>query len=210
MRSCLTLAGAALALAACGDIGAPLRTDHYEWRVTSSTDTTAFTWPRDSLPVRVWVKDTLNFPQHAADAIAAWEATFLYREWRAELTDDSASAHVIVMNGYPPAGGVLLARITECEALTAFDLDFANKALQLPIEIYLQNRFEPNREDTQRCFGIAMKHEIGHAMGILRHSPDPNDIMYFNPTAEVLTPRDRSTAEVMYHAPSNVVIIPGD
>ena len=90
----------------CGDIGAPLRSDLYEYRVTSPGDTTAFTWPRDSMPIRIWSEDTFDFPMHLANAMAAWNDVFLYREFQAVPTDDSLTAHVILRAGLLPPGGV--------------------------------------------------------------------------------------------------------
>ena len=47
-------------------------------------------------------------------------------------------------------------------------------------------------------------HEMGHALGIAGHSPDPGDIMF--PAIQflrkpVLSPRDRNTLQLLYAAP---------
>ena len=199
----------ALGIIGCGDIGAPLRSDLYEYRVTSPGDTTAFTWPQDSMPIRIWSEDTFDFPTHLANAIAAWNDVFLYREFQAVRTDDSLTAHVILRAGLlPPGGGTALGSLAECEGVTDMDLDFDNKTLTLPMHVFVNPRFSPELDATRHCFGVAILHEMGHVIGMLRHSPRNTDIMFASPEVDVLSVRDRNTAEVMYHAPSNVVIIP--
>ena len=209
-RPLVRLAGAASALlafsaAGCGDIGAPLRTEIYEWRLTSGPDTLSFHWPRASLPVRFFVEDTLDLATHTEVAIAAWKDAFLYREFDGTLVTDSAQADVIVRAGFPPpGGGILVGRAPECEALTDLELEFDSRTLHLPVHIYIVPRFNPSLPATQACFSLVMTHEVGHAIGIFRHSLDPADIMFFNPTVSVPSERDRQTAEVVYHAPVTV------
>lgn len=207
----------ALSVIGCGDIGAPTRADYYNpFLVLTPGDTTSFHWPQDSLPVRIWVQDTLNLPEHLEAALAEWNAVFLYHEFRATTTDDSVTAHVIVRGGFPDAeGGILLATAPECEGSTDMLLDSDNRTLTLPMRVYLNGRFSPDLATTQRCFGLVMKHELGHVLGILTHSQCQgadnrchNDIMFGDPTVEALSARDRNAAEVLYHSPSNVVLIP--
>lgn len=205
----LTLVCLAALTLGCGDIGAPLRSDLYEYRVTEPGDTTAFTWPQDSMPIRIWSEDTFDFPTHLANAMAAWNDVFLYREFQAVPADDSLTAHVILRAGVlPPGDGTLLGRLAECEGVTEMDLDFDNKTLSLPMHVFVNPRFDPSLDATRRCFGVAITHELGHVIGMLRHSPRNTDIMFASPVVSELSDRDRNTAEVMYHAPSNVILLP--
>lgn len=198
-------------LGGCGEIGSPLRADIYEWRAVRGPDTLNFHWDRGSLPVRFWAQDIHEFPMHTDSAIVAWEDAFLYREFDGTMVSDSAEADVIITFGFPPgAGGVITGTVTECEALTQLDLDFEQKTLTLPIHIYVVNRFDPTLPETRNCFGLVMIHEVGHAIGIFRHSEDPDDIMYFNPTTRYPTLRDRQTAEVLYQVPVNVTALRGE
>ncbi|HEX6644459.1 MAG TPA: hypothetical protein VF037_07270 [Gemmatimonadales bacterium] len=210
-RPCLAAIAALTALAACGEIGAPTRADIYEWRIISTPDTFAFHWPREQLPVRIWVQDIHDLPMHTQNAIDGWKSGFLYREWDAVLVDDSLDADVLVLSKFPNGPTILLGRVDACEGYTDLDLDTETKVLTLPIRIYAVPRYDPDLEETKACFGIVMYHEIGHAMGIFRHSLDPDDIMYFNPTTASPTRRDFQTAEVLYHAPATVTTAhPGD
>jgi hypothetical protein len=159
--------------------------------------------------MRIWVQDIYDLPAHTQAAIDGWKAGFLYREWDAELVSDSATADVIVLSDFPLAPTILLARVTECEGYTDLALDTETRVLTLPIRIYVVPRFDPDLPATRACFGIVMYHEIGHALGIFRHSPDPDDIMYFNPTTATPTQRDFQTAEVLYHARTTVTTTRG-
>ncbi|HEU4827784.1 MAG TPA: hypothetical protein VFT04_01180 [Gemmatimonadales bacterium] len=206
----LALAPFAWALLSCGEIGAPTRADIYEWRIIQTPDTFAFHWPRESLPVRIWVQDIYELPQHTQAAIDGWKSGFLYREWDAELVSDSSTADVIVLSDFPLGPTILLASVAECEGYTDLALDTETGVLTLPIRIYAVPRFDPDLPATRACFGIVMYHEIGHALGIFRHSPDPADIMYFNPTSATPTQRDFQTAEVLYHARTTVTTTHGD
>jgi predicted Zn-dependent protease len=48
-------------------------------------------------------------------------------------------------------------------------------------------------------------HELGHALGLLQHSPSSFDIMNQNPTVTFPSSRDRNTVEILYHSPATVV-----
>jgi hypothetical protein len=49
----------------------------------------------------------------------------------------------------------------------------------------------------------AVLHELMHALGVVVHSPDPNDIMYYKETPVTqLSPRDLSTLRRLYASPS--------
>ena len=198
------------ALGACGEIGAPTRSDIYEWRIISTPDTLAFHWPQEALPVRIWVQDIYDLPMHTQNAIDGWKSGFLYREWDAVLVSDSLEADVLVLSKFPNGPTILLGTVQECEGYTDLALDTDTKVLTLPIRIYAVPRYDPDLEATKACFGIVMYHEIGHALGIFRHSPDPADIMYFNPTATTPTQRDFQTAEVLYHARTTVTATHAD
>ena len=51
-------------------------------------------------------------------------------------------------------------------------------------------------------------HEMGHALGLGGHSPDPGDIMYKSTsTARELTPRDRETLRRLYARPNGKSLI---
>lgn len=201
-------------LGACSDIGSPSRNDVYEWGSVQGSDTLNFHWPPSFLPVRIWAEDQFSLPLYADSSIAAWKRTFLYHEWDAVRVPDSTTADVIVRYGPPPAGDDILldrvaldapleSRAADCQATTLPHVDNARQ-VHLPMHVYISARFAPELPATQACLALTLTHEIGHTLGIFRHSPHPEDLMYANPTVPGPSERDRNTAEVLYHTPANV------
>ncbi len=200
--------GTGLALLSCADIAAPTRDNAYEWRRLMSTasgvDTLSFHWPRSSLPVRIWAQDSLNLPAHVEHAIGEWEAAFLYREFSAVTVTDSSTADVIVQTGLAPGGGFSITRLEsllapECQGATDIELTANGQEIVRPIRVYVDPRFAPTAPGVDTCMALTTTHELGHSLGIFAHSQDPGDIMYVDPIVSILSPRDRSTAELAYH-----------
>jgi hypothetical protein len=208
----LAIGFAALTALACGDIAAPVRDDLYEWRLEAPSipgpglDTLSFHWDKDDLPVRVWVEETGNLPAHMARAIEVWEAAFLYREFQATLVSDSATADVIVLGGAPTTPKLQSRRLhsamaPECAGATDLDVDVANTELRLPIRLFIDPRSLPDDPGIESCLALTSIHEMGHAIGIFAHAPDPDDIMFADPQVDLPSSRDRRTAEAVYHTP---------
>ena len=200
-----------LALAtSCGDSAAPLRADSYEWRLfeptaEGGTDTLAFAWPGSSLPLRIWAQDTLGLPDHAAAAIQTWQAQFLYGEFRGEMVSDSLDADVIVVAGQAPAKIRLLRSMArECEGATDVPLDPVTLILTPPFHVFIDLRFAEGTPGVETCLNLTTAHELGHALGIFQHSPDPDDLMYSDPIVTAPSARDRNTAERAYHTPTTI------
>jgi predicted Zn-dependent protease len=200
-----------LALAtSCGDSSAPLRADSYEWRLFEpatggGTDTLAFAWPNASQPLKIWAQDTLDLPAHTTSAIQTWEAQFLYGEFRGQLVTDSLDADVIVVAGQAPADGpVLPSMARECQGATDISVDAVTFVLHPPMHIYIELRFAEGTPGVDACLGVTTAHELGHALGIFQHSPDPDDLMYSDPIVTAPSARDRNTAERAYHTPTTI------
>src|SRR4051794_9326790 len=186
------LAGVVTALS-CSDIASPSRADRYEWRCTASTpcagvagsDTLAFHWPQSRLPVKIWVQDTLDLPAHVQAGVARWEAAFLYNEFSAIIVPDSSIADVVVRIGFPTKGGFSVVRLAssapECGGGTDFELPSGSTELRPPIRVFIFLRFGPGAPGVSECLALTATHELGHAIGIFAHSPDPGDIMFGDP-----------------------------
>lgn len=208
------IAMAALAWA-CGDIASPRRDDFYEWRLEAPSpsgggvDSISFHWPADRLPVRIWVERTDPLPADVARAITAWRDQFLYREWDATVVSDSATADVVVTSGVPPGPQLSVTRLEssmapQCAGATDVEVSDDHTQLRLPIRIYINAQSGPGTPGLDACLALTVVHEVGHSLGIFRHSSNPADLMYFDPSVELPSERDRTTAEVLYHLPSTL------
>jgi predicted Zn-dependent protease len=201
---------------ACDDIASPLRSDLYEWRLfqpsATGTDTISFHWPQDRLPVRVWVEDAIDLPADVSQAITTWRGQFLYHEYDAVIVPDSTRADVIVRSGPPPGPKLSIMRLhsalaPQCSGATDVDVSDDHRDLRLPIRIYIDPKSIPDAPGVPECVALTTTHELGHSLGIFRHSPTPTDLMYADPTVSQPTERDRNTAEVLYHVPSTLRIV---
>jgi predicted Zn-dependent protease len=205
----------AVAGISCADIASPLRSEAYDWRriePTSPTtaDTLSFHWPRSRLPVRIWTENTLDLPQHVQNGIAQWKSAFLYGEFDAVSVADSSSADIIIGTGIALPNELSTIRVAgqapECEGATEFELPPGSRELQAPVRIFINPRFDPAAPGVAECLALTTTHELGHAIGIFAHSPDPGDIMYADPAVSLLSERDRQTAELAYHVAPNLTV----
>jgi hypothetical protein len=208
------LAGAAGGLS-CAEIASPSRSDVYEWRFIAATgpgssDTLSFHWPRSSLPVRIWTEDAFGLPGHITDGIERWKAAFLYQEFDAIQVSDSNTADIIV-RAESPAKMVASERLKrgsapECEGGTDIVPPPGVSEIQYPVRVFLLPRFEPGSPGVTECLALTATHELGHALGILGHSPEDTDIMAVDPVVSALSSRDRATIERAYHDPPNLAV----
>jgi predicted Zn-dependent protease len=210
-----TAAALVVAAAACSDIATPIRNDFYEWRLVVpkvsgvGEDSLTFHWPHSRIPVRIWVEDAASLPQNIPGAIAAWRAAFLYGEFDATVVSDSNAADVIVRTGSAPAVQFARARLhsalaAECAGTTDLDISDDHTQLRLPVRVYIDPRSEPNAPGLPACLALTTTHELGHALGIWRHSGVATDLMFADPAVDAPSDRDLATAEVIYHVPANV------
>jgi hypothetical protein len=214
----LGVSGLFAALLGCSDISAPLRDDLYEWRlfvpaaVGSGTDTLSFHWPRSALPVRVWVEDTQGLPAEFDRAITVWQSQFLYREFEAQRVSDSTGADVIVRGSASPNAQVSPMQLSsalrpECSGATDLDISDDHTELRTPVRIFIIPLASPDDPGLGECLALTSIHELGHAVGIFRHSPNPTDIMFADPVVPLPSTLDRGTAEVLSHVPSTLRLV---
>ena len=200
----------------CADIASPSRADVYEWRRIVATgpgtaDTLSFHWPRSRLPVKIWTQDTLDLRSHVQSGVDRWKSAFLYQEFDAVSVSDSNVADVIVSLGFAVKGGFSVVRLRsslapECEGGTDFELPEGSREIQVPVRVFVRNRFDPSSPGVAECLALTATHELGHAIGIFAHSPVDTDIMFIDPTVAALSPRDRATAERAYHLAPNLTV----
>jgi hypothetical protein len=158
------------------------------------------------MPVRVYAEPTGELPQNVADGLSLWTGAFRCGEVSSRVVTDSGAADIIVRN--PPdlpeptdRAAVLAAdSVGACNGVTTGDTVRVSGRLRIdgPIRSYVS----PLSSDSTAlagCYRIVTAHELGHALGLLAHSPDTADLMNNRPRRRFLTPRDRLTIQVLYH-----------
>jgi predicted Zn-dependent protease len=213
----MTLAGlAALSTAiACSDIVSPNRVQRYDWRLivqydsaaSTFVDTLSFHWPRSRLPVKIWVENADNLPEHIRGGINVWKNAFLYSEWDGTIVSDSNAADVIVRAIQPPPNlrATRMNGMAEsCEGATDVETGATRFELAVPIRSYVFVAV-PGAPDLEDCLARVATHELGHTIGLFQHSTDSLDLMYTFPSRLFLTDRDLGTAYNAYHFKADMV-----
>jgi predicted Zn-dependent protease len=199
----------ALAVAGC-EPAAPIRDCAgctYDF-ADSIPDALVFHWPASALPVRFYADPRGAMPTLVSLGVAEWEAQFLYGEFRGVLVADSSQADVIVQWGstvppdVPPDAGP---PVSACNGQTVYPSWAAGSAPGRAVHITLTALAGPTDAQVAACLRRVATHELGHSLGLLKHSPSPLDIMYQNPMATSPSSRDRNTVELLYHSNSTAV-----
>jgi hypothetical protein len=198
-----------LAVAAC-EPAAPVRDCLgcvYDFADTVPPDTVlVFHWPASRLPVRFYADPRGAMPALVWLGIGTWEGQFLYGEFTGIQVADSTHADVIVSwqggvpADVPPDTGP---PVDACGGSTT------NPASAFPLDstVLHVGLFVKGGTDAQvaACLGRVVVHELGHALGLLKHSPYADDIMNEVPAVTAPSLEDRRTIEVLYHTPATVI-----
>jgi hypothetical protein len=186
-------------LAACADPTIPDRQNRYAFDDGFGE---VFRWPSSHLPVRIYADERGPMRALVSQSIAAWEAQFLYGEWRGQLVSDSNTADVVIRWGgavppdVPPSPGM---PVNACNGLTQIVIDSASNAVERPIRVTASELGSFSPETVIACYVRVLAHELGHTLGLLQHSSDVFDLMAAQPAVPGPSLRDRLTAEVLYH-----------
>jgi predicted Zn-dependent protease len=206
-RPLVTWLLAAAVVSGCA-VTAPDRTGAYEFR--SQPGDLVFHWPGAALPVTYHAQAVGSLPEYVDRAVALWQAQFLYGEFHGVRVADTAGAVVRVEleGGAPPAAALTdVPVVPACEGRTNIPADDENR-LTGPIVINLRWFGTYSAEDVANCLAAITAHEIGHSLGLLRHSDDPGDLMYGAPFGfpEVGQPsaRDRAAVQELYHTEPDI------
>jgi hypothetical protein len=206
-RSLPVLAGLLL-LAACDPVGSPIREDPYDFRLAPMEP--VFHWPSIDEPVRFWAQSGGGLSDYVAAGILSWERQFLYREFLGALVTDSLVADILVRWNREPAleapqtddppvqvcSGAT--SIPPVDTLTTGEFRYTGR-----IEIRM-TWFAAEPSDIANCLARVTAHELGHALGIFSHSPDPNDLMAVPVVVREPSGSDRATIQTLYHIPSDI------
>jgi tetratricopeptide (TPR) repeat protein len=180
--------------------------DNYFTEITAAD---AARWDADIMPIRVYIEPALKLSQWKPEydsilkkAFESWSAasknlvsfTFVNNaadaqikcRWTSKTDDLSGSLEQ----------GVTRSKFQE------------NKLLKVDITILMCLPNQPKIPVSKEIISKTCLHEIGHALGISGHSPNPRDIMYFKEEDDGkvlgLSQRDRKTVQLLYTQPLNV------
>jgi hypothetical protein len=223
----LAVGSGLLAVGSCNEIAGPIRGGGYGFTLIAEdtvvadttidgvfygegdtiTDTVAFSWPESHLPIRIWVHDTNGLPADIDAGIALWQDALLFGEVAAVRVSDSATAHIIVKGtpappetSAPHPSRRLTAQATECEGATDVLISAPDHTkLWLPVRVYVWPQFLMTDTATVNCLKRVSAHELGHALGLFRHSIDPNNLMFGFPLVDAPSEVDVTTILRLYH-----------
>ncbi len=217
----MAVALGAILFAACESPTLPPRSnsDVYEFRLNSDS-LYVFHWPTGS-QIRVFVHGT-NATK--VDALAAslarggqqWNSYALFGEYEIVRASSLADADVVLRwsddlspvdeSECPPvfSNGVTTFCIDDLDArplrLATFRAASAPTAnVKMLVTILASQATIPGRIDR------LVVHELGHVLGIGRHSPEASDLMFAEPTRSTLSRRDVATVQVLYHTTPDIL-----
>lgn len=201
--------GAVATVAACSDPATPDRecvSCYYSFSDTFPPDTFIFHWPANRLPVRFWADPRAPMPFLVRYAVAAWEAQFLYGEFRGTIVSDSNQADVIITwQGTVPADVPPdTSTAPACSGVTTNPEFFSDSSVNV-LHIDIDVKAAYSAAAIAACVRRVTIHEMGHALGLVRHSPFTLDLMNAVPVVNAPSAEDRRTIEVLYHTRATVV-----
>jgi hypothetical protein len=201
-------------LSACDSATVPERSlnEVYEYRLSTPAPR-VLRWPVGTT-VRVWVAAdadparTSLLENAFAQAADAWNSAALYGEVELQKTDDIVNADaVLLFSSTPPPVDLSNCPRQGALAITTFCLDMQdqNRLAVLPLlsggggRVRFLVTVAAVVNDAEQVRRL-VAHELGHVLGIARHSPRPTDLMYGNTlTTAVPSVADRATLQLLYH-----------
>lgn len=127
-----------------------------------------------------------------------------------EITDDAAQANIVILRKQPPLrwenGQLGRARHAE----TRFRITPDRDAQGQPCLSHRQTVYVGDRQGPQQLRGT-LRHELGHALGLWGHSPNPDDVLYAGQIADPpdISQSDLNTLGKLYGQPTRLGCLGG-
>ena len=182
--------------------------DNYIHHATSGSD--IIRWDIKSFPLNVYIEKSEDIPQYyiqsIKNALAQWSSKTNFVKFK--ITQNEDEAKIIIkfqQNKENNCAG------TNCKFVAAHTEPDVSKNSILDKMILTFSKTNPlGKTYTQNEIYNTAVHELGHTLGILGHSDNPNDVMfaeqntnapldYFKSENNILSKRDLNTLVLLYH-----------
>jgi predicted Zn-dependent protease len=177
------------------------RSPHYADMAREGSNGQTVLWDKKLNPIPVFIQmeeDQLIFLQAVKEALQSWQQASAGRLQFQEVGYPVQALITIKLQEGPlshPYLNVGLARFDVADP----DSQNNPKNLRVSVTVNTGERNLPiSLEDRLAQVKRLTLHEIGHAVGIWGHSPDPGDVMYSRPIASTLSARDVETLRTLY------------
>lgn len=166
-----------------------------------ATETGLFRWPDSRMPITVYIEPADSVPGYRPEFDDCLRHAF--REW---TTATNGKVKFDIVSNRDGAAMVVAwtddmhAPELKAEAGKASVVQDADGIKSADVKLLTVSPWKEGPLGCELLYNICL-HEIGHALGILGHSPYPEDIMYpLLSTQTGITPRDVRTLNVIYAA----------
>jgi predicted Zn-dependent protease len=162
-------------------------------------------WPERRMPLRVhlppppegYFDDPVAVLDSVRDGILDWSDVAAPGVPSFAFVERAGDADIPVVWARDAAGGWYI-------AFCSYDIDVMTRRFGVSHVLVTARGRDGHPADLHDVHRV-MLHEMGHALGLTGHSPEPGDIMYgggmSRSTAEGLSARDRSTLRILYSRP---------
>jgi hypothetical protein len=214
VRRALALAclGAGLACAASAPAPPKDSDDYLRWvavRLPVGSESILLRWPEERMPLKVYLPrppegffdDADAIHDSVRDGIVDWTDVAAPGVPRFVFVEDKGDADIPIVWTRQADGAWYI-------AYCAYDASPLARRLSVS-HISVTARWEDGRVADVHDVYNAMLHEMGHALGLTGHSPDPDDLMapQMRQNRSGLTARDRNTLKALYARPIGARIL---
>ncbi|MGH7460627.1 MAG: matrixin family metalloprotease [Longimicrobiales bacterium] len=198
------------------------RNEVYDFRLVIGGDSLVLRWPNASR-IRVYLNPATNpdldplLSESFRVGSTAWENAALYGDYQFAHVGAPEQADVIITwsgavlpvetgqcpQGYEESFAFTTFCVTpERDRLVPFPLSDSDMASRVRFLVTIR---ESSATNATRVRSLVV-HELGHVLGIVRHSPNSQDLMFADPsTRQLPNTRDRVTVQVLYQTTPAII-----